>query len=88
MISVTEDFLDKVFYSNINHLDLRSDIENANIYGTKLIPQGYVGNKLLHFEDASWAIDCYTDDCMEVESYLYSSEHEYNEDLKILTDYE
>ena len=91
VIYITESFLDNISYGNINNLDLRSDIENANIYGTKLVPQGYVGNRPTDFigehEDDTWAIDCYTSDGMEVESYLYTSEFEYNEDIKILLDF-
>lgn len=77
-IHVTKKFMDSVEFGILNNLDLRSDIENNNIYDTKLIPQGYVGV-------GTWAIDCFTSDGMEVCSYLYTSELEYNEDVEILT---
>lgn len=89
MIHTTKNFFDNVNANLINNLDLRSDIENENIFGCNLYPQGYVGNRPSDFkgdfhEDDTWAIDCYTEDGMEVESYLYSSEFEYKEDLESL----
>ena len=91
-IHVTGKFLDNVFYGNIYNSYLRDDIENANIYDTKLIPQGYIGNRPNDFkgdfhEDDTWAIDCFTNDGIEVTTYLYSSEFEYDNDVSMITDF-
>lgn len=78
-------------YDKINNLDLRSDIENDNIIGCKLKAQGYIGNRPTNFdgehEDDTWAIDCFNSDEVCVDSYLYTSEFEYQEDIKILKNY-
>lgn len=89
-IHINKNTLAKIKIVNLNHFDLRGDLENNNIYDTKLVAQGYVGNRPNYFEgdfheDDTWAIDCYTSDGMEVTSYLYVSEKEYKEDLEILT---
>ena len=89
-IHVTKKFMGNVQYDHLNNLDLRSDLENNNIFATKLVGQGYVGNRPSNFEgsfheDDTWAIDCHINDGSEVENYLYISEHEYNEDIEILT---
>lgn len=90
-----EVYVDKVFmqgieYDKLNSLDLRSDIENNNIFDTVLEAMGYVGNrpsdcKDKFHEDDTWAIDCYVSDGKSVvTSYLYVSELEYEQDLKLL----
>jgi hypothetical protein len=71
-------------YDSINCLDLRSDIENDNIYDTYLIPQGAITNVADKQDKGTWAIDCCTSDGEVVQSYLYSSELEYNEDIIII----
>jgi len=77
--------------SNINSLDLRSDLENGNILGCVLRFEGYVGNRPQGFvgfhEDDSWAIDVLNDDGEPETSYLYVSELEYNQDYNLLKDY-
>ena len=88
-IKVNKKFINNVQQDKLNNLDLRSDIENNNIYDTVLKSQGYVGNRPSDFEgenheDDTWAIDCFTKDGFVVDSYLYTSEYEYNEDLKLL----
>jgi hypothetical protein len=93
-----EVLVDKVFmkgieYDKINSLDLRSDIENNNIFACVLRAEGYVGNRPADCEDEfheddTWAIDCLTEDGMVVGSYLYSSEFEYDEDIKLLKEFE
>jgi hypothetical protein len=92
-----EVLVDKVFMKNIkfdelNSLDLRSDIENNNIFGTVLVSQGYVGNRPTdaegEYEDDTWAIDCLTEDGDCVCAYLYTSEFEYNEDCAMLKEFE
>ncbi len=79
-------------YDDINNLDLRSafeDEENEPMIFTCLKPCGYVGNRPtecddLH-EDDTWAIDQYDEDGeILYQSFLYTSESEYNEDCKIL----
>lgn len=66
----------------INHLNLRSDFENNNIYNCLLIPKGFVGNP--ESKDNTWAIDCETKNGQIVDSYLYASESEYLNDVKLL----
>lgn len=91
-IDLTNELINNLNLNHINNLDLRSDLENDNLIGVRLvrlIPQGYVGNRPSdftgkHHEDDTWAIDCFDEDGMEVESYLYTSESEYNEDVKLL----
>lgn len=66
----------------IEHLDLRSDIENDNLCpGFDLIFAGEVGND--QSMDLTWAIDV-ANDIGEIESYLYTSEYEYNRDVDLL----
>ena len=44
-VIVNEEFMTSVEYDSINSLDLRSDIENNNIFGCTLLAMGYVGNR-------------------------------------------
>lgn len=74
--------------NQINTFNLRSDLENDNIHDTLLVSKGYVGNRPTGFkgafhEDDTWAID-YISNGLMVDSYLYTSEKEYLEDLKLL----
>lgn len=83
------DTLKQIKIDHINNLHLRSDLENNNIFDCKLIPQGYVENRSEGFEgdtheDGTWAIDCFTLDGGYVCSYLYVSELDYEQDLKLL----
>lgn len=79
-------------YDKINNLDLRSafeDEENEPIISTNLVAVGYVGNRPSDFvgehEDDTWAIDQYDEDGETIyQSFLYTSEYEYNEDCKLL----
>lgn len=87
-IIISETLVENIQYDSINSLDLRSDIENNNIIGCTLELQGYVGNRPSDFkgeehEDDTWAIDCLNEDGSVIDSYLYSSEYEYNEDVKL-----
>ena len=89
-ILVNKKFMAKVQADKLNSLDLRSDIENNNIYGCILKSEGYVGNRPTDcndefHEDDTWAIDCLTNDGLVVDSYLYVSEYEYNQDIKLLS---
>tara|TARA_R110000851_G_scaffold196444_3_gene347413 strand:+ start:12864 stop:13421 length:558 start_codon:yes stop_codon:yes gene_type:complete len=77
----------------VNSLDLRSDIENGNILDCVLRFSGYVGNRPSdcedeEHEDDTWAIDVLNEDGEPVESYLYSSEYEYNQDYDLLKEYD
>lgn len=88
-IHVDPVFMSEVKSDELNSFNLRSDIENNNIYDCYLVPQGYVGNRPADceeefHEDDTWAIDCLTNDEMVVESYLYVSEYEYNQDVELL----
>ena len=93
-----EVYVDKVFmqgieYDKLNSSDLRSDIENNDIFDTVLRGSGYVGNrphdcKDEFHEDDTWAIDCFINDGADVTSYLYVSELEYKQDLKLLKEFE
>jgi len=65
-------------YDKINHLTLRSDIEQNNIYDTYLEGEGKICN-----EPETWGIVCLLSDGGIVDNYLYESESEYKEDLKI-----
>lgn len=92
-VKVDKVFMKKIKYDRLNSLDLRSDIENNNIYGCILRAEGYVGNRPIDcddefHEDDTWAIDCYTEDGLCVTSYLYVSEYEYDQDLKRLKKFE
>ena len=61
-------------------LSLRSDIKDGKIFGNFLFPCGKISN-----EPETFAIDCKDEGGYDVfETYLYESELEYNEDLKIL----
>lgn len=80
-------------YDHINNYELRArfeDEENESMMFTNLLACGYVGNRPSDFEggfheDDTWAIDQYDEDGeMVYESFLYTSEFEYNEDCKIL----
>lgn len=73
----------------INHLDLRTDIENLNIVNCRLKVVGYVGNRPANVlgsghEGDKWAIECISEVGAETTSYIYTSKFEYNEDLKTL----
>lgn len=88
-VLVNKAFMKGIDYNSINSLNLRSDIENNNIYACILKTQGYVGNRPSEctdefHEDDTWAIDVCTEDGLEVESYLYSSEFEYDQDVELL----
>lgn len=73
----------KTEHDRINHLELRSDFENENVGTTdRFIARGFIGNKIS--KDDTWAIDLETTDGMVVDSYLYTSEFEYKQDLKTL----
>lgn len=90
--------VDKVFmlgieYDKLNSFDLRSDIENNNIFDTILRTQGYVGNRPSDctdefHEDDTWAIDCFINDGADVTSYLYVSEFEYRQDVELIKKFE
>lgn len=86
---VSEKDLPVSIYDKLNSLDLRSDLENSNITGCVLRTEGYVGNRPTDFkedrhEDDTWAIDCITEDGEPFTSYLYVSESEYDQDVKVL----
>ena len=59
-------------HDEINHFDLRSDIENDNITGGQLL---FLGK-----QDDVWVIAIDKSDVR----YEYTSETKYNEDIKIL----
>jgi hypothetical protein len=70
---------------------LRSRIECApTLMGNTFKPSGYVGNRPSDFEgkeheDDTWAIDLYDSDDNIIDSYLYVSEFEYQQDVVFLT---
>lgn len=66
-------------YDKLNHIELRSDIENNNIYDTYLEAEG---RTLCSPE--TFTIECHTSDDNFVAEYLYDSKTEYEYDLKIL----
>jgi len=90
-VHVDSVFLEGIEHDKLNSLDLRSDIENNNIFDTILKSSGYVGNRPEIFEgdhpDDTWAIDCYTADGQEVTAYLYVSEYEYEQDLALIKEF-
>ena len=59
-------------YDSINNIDLRSDIENGNIVGQHLLFLGKNGD--------AWVIAIDKSNTR----YEYTSEYEYNQDVKIL----
>ncbi len=80
-------------YDSLNNLDLRSDFENEEdepLICTYLKAEGYVGNRPKDYdgefhEDDTWAIDQWDEDKEQVyQSFLYTSEYEYNQDCEIL----
>lgn len=78
-------------YDRINNFDLRSLLEDeGSILFTCLRAEGYVGNRPSDFEgdiheDDTWAIAQYdTEGIVIYDSFLYSSESEYRQDLEIL----
>ena len=86
---VDKNFMKSIKFDKLFSATLRSDIKNNNIYGCYLKTQGYVGNRPSDcndefHEDDTWAIDVITSDELVVDSYLYSSEYEYNEDVKLI----
>ena len=68
-------------YDKINNLNLRSDLENNNIFDCYLEPQGSISADGI---EESYAIDCFNGEGSSTESYLYNSEFEYMQDLVIL----
>jgi len=73
----------------VNNQKLYWDLVQGRIGECKLVPCGYVGNRTETYEgqfhpDDSWAIDLSTEEGMIVDSYLYTSEYEYKQDLKAL----
>ena len=68
-------------YDKINNLNLRSDLENNNIFDCYLEPQGSISADGI---EESYAIDCFNGEGSSTESYLYNSAHEYCQDLAIL----
>lgn len=61
-------------------LSLKEDIREGKIFGNFLFPCGIISN-----EPETFAIDCKDEGGHDVfATYLYESELEYNEDLKIL----
>jgi len=79
-------------YDLLNNLELRSKFEDEEIEPmmfTHLKTEGYVGNRPLVFEgeheDDTWAIDQYDEDEGQViNSFLYSSYFEYQQDCYFL----
>lgn len=92
-----EVLVDSIFMVNIeldklNSSSLISDIKNNNILGCVLRTEGYVGNRPSNFkgefhEDDTWAIDVIHEEGQCETSYLYVSEFEYDEDVKILKEF-
>lgn len=66
-------------YDKLNCLSLRFAFENETIIDSDLIAAGNI-----HNDPSTWAIDCETSDGMNVGTFLYQSESEYNEDLALL----
>ena len=93
-IKVDKLFMRGIAYDSLNSLDLRSDIENNNIFDAILRTSGYVGNRPSDLkddeehEDDTWAIDALTEDGMCVTAYLYTSEYEYEQDVDLLKEWE
>lgn len=87
-VQVDFHFLRAIQYDKLNCFDLRSDIENNNLVGVTLVAGGYCGNRPTNWpvdkehEDDTWAID--VADGQDGDSYLYTSELEYFEDLELL----
>lgn len=77
----------------LNNFDLRSDLENDYLGSNPIFKfEGYVGNRP-HSEnddefddDDTWAINLVDSNDNVLEIYLYVSEFEYNQDVKILTE--
>jgi hypothetical protein len=72
--SIDQNIIDK-----INHLDLRSDLENDNIYDTFLQADGKT-----HSSPENFTISCLTNDEEWVTDYHYDSKTEYEQDVKLL----
>ena len=88
-LKVTKKSLANIKVDHLNSLDLRSDLEGNRINKCTLKFEGYVGNRPTDFEgeyheDDTWAIDVEYKGNV-IESYLYTSEYEYEQDIKTLT---
>lgn len=64
--------------NQIQHLSLKFDIINNNIFDTYLIAEGKISNT-----PETWSIECQTKDGGIVDNYLYESIDEYKKDLKL-----
>ena len=94
-IEVTEALLDTIPMDDINSFSLRSAMESWDIVNCFLKPKGYVGNRPVQHdpfmyddaphEDDTWAIDLYDPyGELVIDSYLYTSRAEYEEDLSLI----
>ena len=69
-----------VDYNNLFNQDLRIDIINDKLTDVDIEPQGEIC-----CIEHTYAIDFYHD--IEPRSYLYESKYEYDNDVKLLTEY-
>ena len=74
--------------------DMKFFLNDKRMEGLFLVlrAEGYVGNRPLlhkegHHEDDTWAVDVLTEDGNAFTSFLYTSEYEYQEDIKELGEY-
>lgn len=66
-------------YDNLNHIELRSDIENGLILNSFLDPTGKIAS-----EPEAWCIEVLDVNEHHFTDFIYDSETEYEQDLKIL----
>jgi hypothetical protein len=84
-VTLTKEILESLAYcpEDIEHMTLRSDIENDILVpGDVLRFEGEVGNDQSF--DLTWAIDIEQEGGV-LDSYLYSSQYEYDKDVAFLT---
>ena len=74
--------------------DLKQFLSNDRFQGEGIVLrcEGYIGNRPLlhkegHHEDDTWAIDVLGENANPLASFLYTSEYEYQEDIKELAKY-
>lgn len=77
---LTKKRLKAIDTNKLNHLQLRADIDNGGVLYDDLIAV-IVPNGRISDSPQTWALDT---DNGDIESYLYESRYEYEQDLKTI----
>lgn len=81
MIHINKTTLKSIDYNDIINFDLRSDIENNNIYDTNLVPVGLIYRGADIKDPSKWAIELRVGKSEVVHTYIYTSISEYERDV-------